>query len=69
MKTYGVAETKYQAVDTLCHVARNASNVLAVKSLCGISLPWILGDYEATPAGWSLCQRCQESTRQGGTHA
>jgi len=64
-KSYGVTETKYTSVNTLCHVARNAHNVLAVKSLCGVALSWMIGDYRNTPSGWNLCQRCHRTIAEG----
>jgi hypothetical protein len=62
--TYGTAETRESASVTLCHVARNPTDVWNVKSLCGVGLSWIIGEYSDTPSGWNLCRRCA-STRVG----
>ncbi len=59
-QTYGTAETKADAANTLCHIARNPSDVLNVVALCGVRLPWILGEYPAVPSGWNLCIKCRE---------
>ena len=60
MDSYGVCETKYAATNTICHIARNSHDVLNVRALCGMRISWQLGDYDATPSGWNLCQRCEK---------